>query len=289
MVLLLHKPKNPINMKRVNYWRAGAAAIALSLSLHAEAGINFVQLTFAEAKAKAAKENKLVFIDAFTTWCGPCKWLSANVFTDEKVGAYFSDHFVCLKIDMESTKGEEIDRLYNITAYPTLLAINPKGELVRKQVGALDAGALLNWGDYCFHPEKSPLNIAQNKYKAGNREPDFLTEYLVLLAEENAEYAFLLPEIYNAMPVERLSEERNFLIFSNFPPAFDSSHSRYFMEHFEHFFGLYEEDALSTYSTIIETAAADGKTPKSMLKAQVRSSFGEHPDIVSYFDELIDK
>lgn len=37
--------------------------------------IHFEKSSFADIKAKAKKENKLIFIDAYTSWCGPCKWM----------------------------------------------------------------------------------------------------------------------------------------------------------------------------------------------------------------------
>ena len=50
----------------------------------AEDGINFFKGTFKEAKALAAKEHKIIFMDAYTSWCGPCKRMAKNVFTDKK-------------------------------------------------------------------------------------------------------------------------------------------------------------------------------------------------------------
>ncbi|HHG84150.1 MAG TPA: DUF255 domain-containing protein, partial [Bacteroidetes bacterium] len=67
--------------------------LGLGSSMKAQ-GIKFFHGTFAQAKAKAKKENKLIFMDAYTSWCGPCKWMAANTFTDASVGAYFNQHFV---------------------------------------------------------------------------------------------------------------------------------------------------------------------------------------------------
>lgn len=41
--------------------------------------INFELGTFEEALAKANKENKLLFVDCYTTWCGPCKQMDKYV------------------------------------------------------------------------------------------------------------------------------------------------------------------------------------------------------------------
>ncbi len=51
-------------------------------------GIQFEHITFAEGLAKAKAENKLIFVDAFTTWCGPCKMLTSKTFPDSAVGTF---------------------------------------------------------------------------------------------------------------------------------------------------------------------------------------------------------
>ena len=78
------------------------AAMALSLS----AQINFREGGFAEALEAAKSENKLVFMDCYTSWCGPCKLMASKEFVQEKAGEYFNPRFVSVKIDME--KGEKI-------------------------------------------------------------------------------------------------------------------------------------------------------------------------------------
>ena len=49
-------------------------------------GIVFEKGQWADILKKAADQNKPIFVDAYTTWCGPCKWMAKNTFTDEKVG-----------------------------------------------------------------------------------------------------------------------------------------------------------------------------------------------------------
>lgn len=106
-------------------------------------GIQFFHGTWSEALALAKKENKLVFMDAYATWCGPCKGMSKNVFTNQKVGTFFNTNFINVKMDMEKGEGRTLARKYNTRAYPTLYFMNSEGKVVVKEVGYLNNGQLL--------------------------------------------------------------------------------------------------------------------------------------------------
>ena len=74
----------------------------MQMTLAQPDGIAFRELSFANALKMAKEENKLLFVDCFTTWCGPCRMLSKVVFKDSLVADYFNRHFVNLKMDMEN-------------------------------------------------------------------------------------------------------------------------------------------------------------------------------------------
>ena len=65
-----------------------------------EEGIKFVESNWALAKAEAKKQNKLIFLDAYTTWCGPCKMLKRNTFPDKAAGEFFNKNFINVALDM---------------------------------------------------------------------------------------------------------------------------------------------------------------------------------------------
>ena len=109
-----------------------------------ESGLVFQKISFADAKAEAMKTGKLVFIDAYTSWCGPCKLLERNTFSNPEVASFFNKNFVNMRVEMEQDKdAAEIYRTYTVTAYPTLLFIDAKGKLIKRVLGYRDAKALL--------------------------------------------------------------------------------------------------------------------------------------------------
>lgn len=110
------------------------------------AGIKFKGMTLDEAKAEAKSSGKLIFIDAYTDWCGPCKKMAATSFTDSKVAEIFNSKFINLKIEMEkSNDGPTVARTYGVKAYPTLLFINADGKLIKQVIGFQTADQLLGY------------------------------------------------------------------------------------------------------------------------------------------------
>ena len=109
-------------------------------------GIKFFQGSLKEAKAKAKKENKLIFIDCYTTWCGPCKSMAKKTFVNKEVGEYYNKNFICLKMDMEKGEGIKIAGNYSIEAYPTYLFLDSKGEVKHRDLGFIDATRFIEVG-----------------------------------------------------------------------------------------------------------------------------------------------
>ena len=78
-------------------------------------------------------------MDVYASWCGPCKRMAAEVFTQKKVGDYFNATFVNAKFDAEVGEGRTIAARYGVNAYPTFLLLNGDGKLVGKMVGGSPA------------------------------------------------------------------------------------------------------------------------------------------------------
>lgn len=130
------------------------------LAGHAQETLRFHQQASWEAVlAEAKAQNRLVFVDAYTTWCGPCKMMDSRTFPDPRVAAFFGANFVNAKFDMEKGEGAILARRYEVVAYPTLLFINANGEVVHRGLGFHDADQLLALGGTALDPNLNLLGL----------------------------------------------------------------------------------------------------------------------------------
>jgi thioredoxin-related protein len=104
-------------------------------------GVHFFEGTFRQAKEKAKKENKLIMLDAYTTWCGPCKVLKNKVFPNKELGEYINAHYVSIGVDMEAGEGPALANMYPIEGYPTILFLDASGKVKKKVLGLPQGGA----------------------------------------------------------------------------------------------------------------------------------------------------
>jgi thiol:disulfide interchange protein len=109
-------------------------------------GIAFFQGTWAEVLDESKETNKPIFVDAYAVWCGPCRWMAANVFTNAEVAEYYNTHFINYKFDMEKGEGPAFARKYTVMAYPTLYYLNHDGSVIQKVIGAQNAAQFLATG-----------------------------------------------------------------------------------------------------------------------------------------------
>ena len=145
----------------------------ISTALFSQEGIKFGKQSFAQTLEQAKKENKLIFLDAFASWCGPCKLLDKNVFPKKEVGDYFNANFLNLHIDMEKGEGIEIAKRYGIYSYPTLLFIDGDGKVVYKAAGYMSPQELISIAKEAVNPENTLENKIA-KFEAGEKDPEFL-------------------------------------------------------------------------------------------------------------------
>lgn len=108
--------------------------------------INFIENSWSTALKKAKAENKYIFVDAYASWCGPCKLLKATTFKNNQAAAFFNKNFINVSIDMEKGEGPGLASEWGIRAYPTLIIFDPQGKPVLGTVGFINAKDLIKFG-----------------------------------------------------------------------------------------------------------------------------------------------
>lgn len=158
-------------------------------------GIKFEDSNFATILAKAKKENKLIFVDAYASWCGPCKLMVKNVFPQKAVGEYYNSHFVNAKIDMEKGEGVDLAKKYNVKAFPTYLFIDGNGEVVHRTLGYVEENDFIQFAKDAGDPNKR-LTALKQKFTDGEKDPEFLKNLAGLTLYSDAEFAGKVMERY---------------------------------------------------------------------------------------------
>ncbi len=157
-------------------------------------GMSFVEMPFDELLAQAKEENKVIFIDAYTTWCGPCKMMAAKVFPAAEVGEVYNERFINAKFDMEKGEGPAIAQRYSVRVYPTYLFVDGNGDIVHKGIGYIPQEEFLALADAAIG--ESSLGVMNKRYDGGDRSGEFL-----------AAYSQVLTDVYEQEKAGRISSE----------------------------------------------------------------------------------
>ncbi|MEZ5072717.1 MAG: thioredoxin family protein [Bacteroidales bacterium] len=155
--------------------------IAPFLRAQGDSAIRFeTNLTWAQVGAKAEEEQRLIFLDLYTEWCGPCKRLEKEVFSRKAVGDAFNDRFVNCRMDAEKGEGIDLARRYRVTAYPSLIFTDAEGNLVYTVQGYQGAEELLIHAEMALSESKSgkPLGQWDLEYADRNTDRTWLAGYI---------------------------------------------------------------------------------------------------------------
>jgi len=124
-------------------------------------------------------------MDCFTTWCGPCKYMSANIFPMKSVGDVINKNFIAVAVQLDTTDkdnefvkswyqdGHNIANDYRIRAYPTYLYFSPDGKIVHRAVGSSPAEEFIAKAENALNPDKQYYTLLA-KYENGQKDSSFL-------------------------------------------------------------------------------------------------------------------
>ena len=142
----------------------------------------FSDLTFDAASKEAAKSGKIVLVDFYTTWCGPCKMLDKNTWTDPGVVKLLSEKTIALRLDAE--KETALARKYKIEAYPSVLLIKPDGTEIDRLVGYRDPKSFTADFNATLAGRDSIARAEEKVTQAGTNDPSARMDLGVALAQK---------------------------------------------------------------------------------------------------------
>lgn len=102
---------------------------------------------FANAQKRARAEKKIIFMDLWAEWCGPCLRLKRDVFPNPTAIAALGkvvplSVLVQTKDYKDLPEGRAFSEKYKLNAFPTLIMVDSEGKELRRHVGYMDAVAL---------------------------------------------------------------------------------------------------------------------------------------------------
>jgi thioredoxin-related protein len=184
-------------------------------------GIHFFHGTLEELKKEAKEKNKLIFLDAYTSWCGPCKMMAAQTFTHEKVGSFFNKNFISYKLDMEQGEGPGFAVRYQVNAYPTLLFIDAKGNEVHRVLGFRNVEQLLAEAEKASDPSGN-MALMKSSVESGSKDPEVLYQYATKLAEGGNDYQEVARRYFDTQSESALLSEKNWKAIQALTDSIDS-------------------------------------------------------------------
>lgn len=162
-----------------------------------------------EVLKQAQRTGKVIFLDAFTTWCGPCKKMEKQVFTQPETANFFNQKFINVKYDMERGEGVDLKKRYGVKVFPTYLFITGSGEVIHKIVGAyFEAGEFLQYSRMSVTPGQRLVDLHQ-RYRNGERNSDLMFSYFkaLRLAGEEIQEEQLVKDYFALMSKDHFMDE----------------------------------------------------------------------------------
>ncbi len=172
----------------------GALVSSWFLCLANEPTINFSTESYQEVLKIARAQNKPVFVDFYTEWCGPCKYMEKEVFVDPEVGAFINEHFIAIRVDAEKQEPSLIEK-HQIEVFPTLAYLTNTGKLVFKQEGPVDGKIFLRQAQDLINQK-----VHSEEYAKRSKNPEAVYNYARSLKMTN-------PPKANKIVLKYLKEE----------------------------------------------------------------------------------
>jgi thiol-disulfide isomerase/thioredoxin len=205
--------------------------------------IEFDHGAWKDILARAKKENKMIYVDCFTTWCGPCKWMAKNVFTDDAVADFYNSNFINAKIDMEKGEGVDLAKQYKVSAFPTMLYLDAEGRQLHRTCGSTLAVNFIENGKDALDPEKR-LATTADKFGNGTADGHAAARYFSMLENACMSYDIPVGAYLSGLKDEELLSSGAWEVLYNFVHDPDSKPFAYLESNREKFARLHSPDSV---------------------------------------------
>lgn len=242
--------------------------------------IQFTEKPWAELLSQAKKENKTIFLDAYTTWCGPCKWMAAKMFTNDTIADFYNNTFINAHFDMEKGEGLELARTFQVKGYPTLLFISPSGELVHMRVGAPQkVQDYIDMGKVALTPGEGFIAYIK-KYQEGNRDPYFMMKYFERLQGAYQPVNEPLKQYFATQKESDMFSRANWEILYRYVYDVDSKEFNFLLKNYKEYEKRYTADSVNAkiFGVYSQSLTALSKTNPfneagyALLKQKIRDA-----------------
>jgi thioredoxin-related protein len=190
--------------------------------------IRFIDNDLSEALELAKEKDKIIFIDAYTTWCGPCKQMDREVFTDSTVGDFFNNNFINLKLDMEKGTGIETVKKYQVRGYPSFLFLDASGTLLHQGIGFQPIPRFMEMAKQALDPTRQ-LPALKEAYENGTRSEEVLYNYANALLEADDEKGKVIGKEYLETQ-DSWTTKRNLLLITQLATEYQDPYYNFIVE-----------------------------------------------------------
>src|SRR5258705_7941504 len=144
-------------------------------------GIEFNNGNWEAIKAAAKAQNKAIWVDFYTDWCAPCKFMAQTIFPLKDVGEFYNKNFICVEINAEKGEGIALKEKYAVAGYPTMIYTNANEEIVYRTTGSTSAGEFIDQGRLALKAPSGDLSDLKAKYQANQLSNEELYHYYLRL------------------------------------------------------------------------------------------------------------
>jgi thiol-disulfide isomerase/thioredoxin len=238
--------------------------------------MKFFEGSWKELLNEASKQNKPIFLDMYTDWCGPCKLMAKNIFTKENVGAKYNPLFISYKVNAEKGDGIEVAKKFNVSVYPTFLFLNSHGYLIHRVEGEREAGPFISLADEAVKhvADKNNLGNMEEQFNGGDRNPAFLRDYITRLTHFDVDNSKVLDEYFKGLPFSALNQEETLVFIGRNVMSTQSASLAFFIDNYDRLSKISKEKVAGhLYKKLVGQGVSTALGNKDVLALKQLMSF----------------